>query len=183
MSIAEYRAEPKSKRGEQEMKRLVITLAIGLLITSLAIPVFARGRGWGMGGRMGGFWGGGPGSCGQPDRGYGSHDPEERNTQDQREEAFYRDTGEIRNQIPTKSAELDTLLNSPNPDLEKARSLQKEISELQAKMDEKRLNHELEERKRNPEARSGRRYGWGSGPHMRGFGSMGGYGPGMGWTH
>jgi zinc resistance-associated protein len=165
MPIAEYRAKQKSKRGEQEMKKLVITLAIGLLITSLAIPVFARGRGWGMGGHMGGFWGGGggPGSCGQYDRGYGYQNPEERNPQDQRDEAFYRDTSEIRNQIRTKSAELDALLNSPNPDLEKARSLQKEISELQAKMDEKRLNHELEERKRNPEARSGRGYGWGYG--------------------
>jgi Spy/CpxP family protein refolding chaperone len=167
------------------MKKLVITLAIGLLITSLAIPVFARGRGWGMGGHMGGFWGGGggPGSCGQVDRGYGYQNPEERNPQDQRDEAFYRDTSEIRNQIRSKSAELDTLLNGPNPDLERARSLQKEINELQAKMDEKRLNYELEERKRNPEARSGRGYGWGYGPQMRGFGSRGGYGPGMGWTY
>ncbi len=160
----------------------MITLAIGLLITSLAIPVFARGRGMG-GHHMGGFWGGGPGSCGQYDRGYESPNPEERTRPDQRDEAFYRDTSEIRNQIRTKSAELDNLLNDPNPDLEKARSLQKEISELQARMDEKRLNHELEERKRNPEDRSGRGYGWGYGSHMRGFGSMGGYGPGMGWTY
>jgi zinc resistance-associated protein len=159
MPIAEYRAEPKSKRGEQEMKKLGIILAMGVLIPTLAIPVFARGRG--MGGHMGGFWGGGPGSCGQYDRGYGYQNPEERSRQDQRDEAFYRDTAEIREQIRTKSAELDALLNSPNPDLEKARSLQKEISELQAKMDEKRLNHELEERKRNPEARSGWGYGQG----------------------
>ncbi len=143
------------------MKKLGIILAIGVLIPTLAIPVFARGRG--MGGHMGGFWGGGPGSCGQYDRGYGYQNPEERSRQDQRDEAFYRDTAEIREQIRTKSAELDALLNSPNPDLEKARSLQNEISELQAKMDEKRLDQELEQRKRNPEARSGRGYGWGYG--------------------
>ena len=165
------------------MKRIVITLAIGLLITALAIPVFARGRGWGRGGHMGGFWGGGPGSCGQYDRGYGYQGPEERSGQDQRGEASYNDTAEIQNQIRAKSAELDTLLNSPDPDLEKARSIQKEINELQTKLDEKRLNYELEERKRNPEARSGGGYGWGYGPQMRGFGSRGGYGPGMGWTY
>jgi Spy/CpxP family protein refolding chaperone len=136
-----------------------------------------------MGGHMGGFGGGASGSCGQYDRGYGYQNPEERTRQDQRDEAFYRDTAEIRNQIHSKSAELDTLLNSPNPDLGKARDLQKETSKLQAKMEEKRLNHELEERKRNPEARSGKGYGWGYGPHMGGFGSMGDYGPGMGWTY
>ena len=155
------------------MKKLAMTLAIGVLITSLAVPVFARGRGWGMGGHMGGFWGGGPGSCGQADRGYGYQNPEARSRQDQREQAFYRDTAEIRNQIRTKSAELDTLLNSPDPDLEKARRLQKDISELQAKMDEKRLDHELEVRKSAPEGSYGRGYdrgyGWGDGP-------MGGYG-------
>jgi len=166
------------------MKKLAIMVAIGLLMTSLAIPVFARGRGWGgMGGHMGGFGGRGPGSCGQYDRGYDSQNPDARSPQDQRDEAFYRDTAEIQSQIRTKSAELDALLNSPNPDLGKARSLQNKISELQAKLDEKRLNYELEERKRNPEARSDRGYGWGYGPHMRGFGSMGGYGPGMGWTY
>jgi hypothetical protein len=56
MPIAEYRAELKFKTGEQKMKKLGMTLAIGVLITSLAIPVFARGRG--MGGHMGGY---GPG--------------------------------------------------------------------------------------------------------------------------
>ena len=163
------------------MKKLGMTLAIGVLMTSLAMPVFARGRG--MGGHMGGSWGGGPGSCGQYDRGYGYQNPDAWSRQDQRDETFYRDTAKIRDQIRAKSAELDTLLNSPNPDLERARSLQKEISELQAKMDEKRLNYELEERKRNPETRSGRGYGWGYGPHMRDYGSMGGYGPGMGWNY
>lgn len=170
------------------MKKLVMTLAIGVLITSLPFPAFARGRGWGgMGGHMGGSWGGGPGSCGQYDRGYGYQNPDAWSRQDQRDEAFYRDTAEMRDQIRTKSADLDTLLNSPNPDLERARSLQKEINGLQARMDEKRLNYELEERKRNPEARSGRGYGWDYGPSMGGFGPsmdyghMGGYGAGRTW--
>ena len=123
---------------------------------------------------MGGFWGGGPGSCGQYDRGYGYQGPDKRIRHDQRGEEFYNDTAEIRNQIRTKSAELGTLLNSPNPDIEKAKSLQREISELQAKMDEKRLNYELETRKSAPEGSYGRGYG-------RGYGPMGGYGQGRNW--
>ena len=156
------------------MKRLVITLAIGLLITTLAIPVFARGRGWGRGGHMGGFWGGGPGSCGQYDRGYGSQNPEERTRQDQRGEEFYSDTAKLRSQIQSKSTELDAVLNSPNSDPEKAKSLQKDISQLQAKMDEKRLNYELEARKNAPQGSYG-------GGYDRGYGR--GYGPGMGRTY
>lgn len=158
------------------MKKLGMTLAIGVLMTSMAIPVFARGRG--MGGHMGGFWGEGSGSCGQYDRGYGYQNPEERTRQDQRDEAFYRDNAEIRNQIRSKSAELDALLNSPNPDLEKARSLQREISALQAKMDEKRLNYELETRRSAPGGSYGRGYDRGYG---RGYGPMGGYGQGRDW--
>ena len=156
------------------MKRLVITLAIGLLITALAIPVFARGRGWGRGGHMGGFWGGGPGSCGQVDRGYGYQNPVERSPQDQRDKEFYRDTATLRDQIRSKSAELDAVLNSPNPDPEKARSLQRDISRLQAKLDEKRLNDELEARKGAPKGSYG-------GGYDRGYGR--GYGSGMGRTY
>jgi zinc resistance-associated protein len=136
-----------------------------------------------MGGHMGGFWGGGPASCGQYERGYGYQNPAERSRQDQRDGRFYNETARLRDQIRTKSAELDAVLDSPNPDPQKARALQNEISELQAKMDEKKLNYELEERKRNPEARSGGGYGSGYGPHMGGFGSRGEYGPGMGWTY
>ena len=170
------------------MKKLATTLGIALLVTSLAVPVFARGRGWGMGGN----WGGGPGSCGRYDREYGYQNPEERTRPDQTEQEFYNETARLREQISTKSAELDAVLNDPNPDLEKARSLQKEVGELQARMDEKRLNYELEARKNAPERSYDRGYeqgyGWGYGPHMRGFGRgmgyghMGGYGPGMGWN-
>ena len=156
------------------MKKLVITLAIGLLITALAVPVFARGRGWGMGGHMMGNRGGGSGSCGQYDRGYGSQNPEERTRQDQLDQEFYRDTTKLRDQIHSKSAELDAVLNSPNLDPEKAKSLQKDISELQAKMDEKRLSYELEARKGAPKGSYG-------GGYDRGYGR--GYGPGMGRSY
>jgi zinc resistance-associated protein len=146
------------------MKKLATALGISILIITLSFPVFARGRGWGMGGHMGGFWGGGPGSCGQYDRGYGYQNPEQRTRQNQPDEEFYNDTASLRNKIRSKSAELEAILSSPDPDRGKAQALQKEISELQAKMDEKRLNYELEARKSAPEGSYGR-----------------GYGPGRGW--
>jgi hypothetical protein len=59
------------------------------------------------------------------------------------------------------SDELNILLDSADPDPEKAKTLQKGISELRAKMDEKRLSYTLEARKILPELRSRHRYGWG----------------------
>lgn len=73
-----------------------------------------------------------------------------------------------------RSLELDDLLNSADPDIDRAKALQKEINDLRASMDEKRLSYELEARKVIPDGRIGRGYGRGCGDHMRG------YGPGMG---
>jgi len=62
----------------------------------------------------------------------------------------------------------------PDPDREKVKALQKELSDLRAKIDEKRLNYELEARKIIPDDQRAGRYGRGYyGRHM------GGYGPGV----
>ncbi|NIR16437.1 MAG: hypothetical protein GWN86_21950, partial [Desulfobacterales bacterium] len=74
------------------MKKLVTALGIGLLITTLAVPVFARGRGWGMGGHIMGNRGAGPGSCGQYDRGYGYSTDEQRGQRDQLGKRYYDET-------------------------------------------------------------------------------------------
>ena len=83
------------------------------------------------------------------------------------------------------------MLNSSTPDLEKAKALQGEISDLRAKLDEERLSYELEARKITPEPRSGKGYGRGYyGHHMGGYGPhmgygrhmMGGYGPESCWN-
>jgi zinc resistance-associated protein len=109
---------------------------------------------------------------------------------DKLHQKFHDETAQLRNEIWTKSRELNTLLNSPNPDTEKAKALQKEISDLRAQLAEKRLNFKLEERKIVPEVRFGRGHGKGYyGHHMRGYGPgmgyghhMGGYGPGTCWN-
>jgi zinc resistance-associated protein len=70
------------------------------------------------------------------------------------------------------------LMNTSNPDLEKAKALQKEISDLRGKMGQERIKQFAEERKINPDARFG--MGWGRGG-MKGGGGMGmGCGRGMG---
>ena len=77
--------------------------------------------------------------------------------------------------------ELNRLFNSEKPDAEKAKTLQKEISDLRAKMAQARIDFELEERKIAPQGNNRRGYGRGYGPGMRGSGPgmRGSYGPGM----
>jgi zinc resistance-associated protein len=102
---------------------------------------------------------------------------------DQLRQDFYTDSDTLRKEIWSKSAERDSLLNSTDPDVEKLRTLQKEISELRSKMSEKRLDFELEARKIAPEGSYAKGYGRG---YRKGYGKgyggrMGGYGPGSCW--
>jgi zinc resistance-associated protein len=168
------------------MTKLTKSLGIALLVGALALPVFVWADGWGRGHHMMGPWGSGPGYHSDYERGYRNLTEEQRTQLEQLDRKFYDETADLRNEIWTKSAELKTLLNSSNPDSEKVRALQKEFSDLRAKLDERRLNYELEARKIRPEPRFGRGYGRGNyGHHMRDFDrSMGygwhmrGYGPG-----
>lgn len=155
------------------MKKLTTILAVALVVAAVAVPVFAWAHGWGRGHYMMGDWGSGP-EYGY-ERGYGSLTEEQRSKLEELDRKFYSETADLRNEIWTKSAELNTILNSPAPDLEKVKALQKELSNLRATMDEKRLDYQLEVRKINPELRPSRGYGRGYGHHMRGFG------PGMGF--
>ena len=84
---------------------------------------------------------------------------------DEAHAAFYKDTEELRYKLDDKEVDLYRELASENLDKQKAAQLQKEISELRSKLDQKRLNHQIETRKIAPNA--GR--GW-----MRGYGSRGG---------
>ena len=175
------------------MKRLIALLGILVLVGAIAVPVLAHGPGWGKGHHMG--WSGGPGYgyCGDYGPGTGNITEEQRTQLDTLNKKFYDETAQLRNEMWTKSRELSALLNSANPDAEKARALQKEITGLRAQLAEKRLDFELEERKIAPDTRHGsgygrgygqgygRGYGRGYGHHMGGYGHhMGGSGPHMG---
>ena len=169
------------------MKRLITVFGIVVLVGAVALPVLAHGpRGGRWGRHMMGNWGGGSGSHMGYDRGYVNLTEEQQNQLGKAHQGFYDETSELRNDIRAKRAELNALLNSSDPDAEQAKALQKEISDLRAKLAQERINFALEERKINPDARIGRGYGRGYGAHMGGYGPgmgshMMGYGPGMGY--
>ena len=176
------------------MKRLAVILGSVMLVAAIAYPVFAWGPGMGRGQGQGisGNRGGGPGSCWRYDRGYSNLTEEQRGALSQLNEKFSNETATFRNEIRAKSDEMNTLLNAPDLDAEKAKALQKEIIDLRGKMAEKRLDFRLEVHKINPDARFGAGYGKGYGRHMKNYGSradmdygrhMKGYGPRAGMDH
>ena len=148
------------------MRKVLTTLGILVLVGFLAAPVFAH------------RWSG--------DKNYGGSGPcwyeggdltdNQKAELDKLHQQFVDDTAKMREEIWNKSAELDTLLNSSNPDPKKAKGLQREISDLKAKMSDKRVEFELQARKIAPNARSGRGYG-------KGYGRGHGHGYGGGYHH
>jgi zinc resistance-associated protein len=164
------------------MKRLVTVLGIVMLVGAIATPVLAHGPGWGRGGHMMGPWGENPGYGYGYGRGYDRLTEDQRNQLDRLNRRFYDETAKLRSQLWEKSGELNTLLDSSNPDVDKARAIQKEISELRSKLDQARINFELDAGKITPDLRTGDGYGRGWGHHMGDYGRhMGGYGTGACW--
>lgn len=171
------------------MNKIVTILGIILLVGAIAIPVLAHSPGEGRGRHMMGDRGNRPGYSPEYGREYDRLTEDQRNQLDQLNRRSYDETAKLRNQLWEKSGELNTLLNSSNPDVDKARALQKEISELRAKLDQVRINFELEAKKITPDLRYGRGYGRGYGHqggsyghHMGGYGHQGsGYGPETCW--
>jgi zinc resistance-associated protein len=158
------------------MKKITIIIGILVLVGAVAVPVMALGPHWGWGHHnMMGYWGSGP-EYGRDY--YGNLTSEQKSKLDTLDRKYYEETRDLRNQVWTKSRELDSVLNSSDPDIEKAKALQNEISDLRAKLDEKALAYELEARKIVPDQRSGYGYGPWYGHHMGSYGHMMGYGPG-----
>ena len=158
------------------MKRLTTIIGILVLAGAVAVPVMAWGPRWGGGHHMMGTWGSGS-EYGRGD--YGNLTSEQKSSLDALDRKFYEETRELRDQIWSKSRELDNVLDNSNPDLDRAKGLQKEISDLRAKQDEKMVTYELEARKIAPDQRVGYGYSRGYGDHMGQYGGhMMGYGQG-----
>ena len=167
---------------------LVLAIVAVLAIAATSFAGWGRGGGWG-GGHMGyGYhmgpgsgmhrgWGGGPG--------YQSDLSEEDIAKlDKERRSFFESTSELRENLYQKELELRSELAKPEPDAKKAAGIQKEISNLESKLDQKRLDHRIKMRKDFP--RSAFR-GDGYGPRGRGmgrgmYGGGGGYGPGSCWN-
>lgn len=163
------------------MKSIVTVLGIALLIGIFAYPAFSDGHGWGWGHHMMGFWDRDQRYGHMYDREYGNMTEAERAKWEELDRTYYEETEGIRTQIMNKSGELDALLDSQNPDLERAKALQKEISDLRAALDQKELNYELEARNIAPEKRLWSGDGRGHHREYWGRGSGMGYGPGTCW--
>ena len=126
---------------------------------------------------MWGSWGSDRGSCWDYGRGYNELSKEEQKQLTELENKFSNETNNLRNDIWSKSEELQRYLNSTNPDSQKLTEMQRELSNLRAEMDEKRLAYEVEARKILPDTRFRGGYGRGYyGHHMRGYGPRMRYG-------
>ena len=165
------------------MKKLTSIVGITFLSALLIVPVAVWAHGWGRGGgHMMGYWGGGPGYYDQNDRGYTTLNREQQQRLADLNRKFYDATRVLRDKLWSKSAELNALLSETTPDAGKVGKVQKEISDLQAKIDEKAVINKIEARKIAPDARIGGGYGY-DGHMMGGYGmgnGRGGYGMGYG---
>ncbi|MBT8340172.1 MAG: periplasmic heavy metal sensor [Desulfatitalea sp.] len=159
------------------MKTVKTTLSISAILFLLATAAFAHGgcgRHKGMQGGQGMGYGD-CGNCGGCMRGCvygpGAGLTEEQGAKiDAARKAFYQETRDLRGKIEEKSVALRNALNQDEPDAGKVADLQKELSALQARFDQKRVTHRLEMRKLLPEDFRG-----------RGFGRGAGMGPGYCW--
>lgn len=82
-------------------------------------------------------------------------------------EVFFKAIENLRQDIYAKRLALRSELAKKDPDVKKAKDLQKEISDIEAKIDQERVDHMIKMRKINPNA--GRGYGSGQ-AHGRGGG-------------
>lgn len=145
------------------MKRTTITI-VGLLMAGLLIfPIMATGKG---------FQGGmtdtqrGKGQMGSMTGKTSNLTTEQLDQIEKLQKKFRDDNADTIKQLMTKRFDLNTILGSDKPDADKAKAVQKEISDLSAKLAQKRIDLYIELRKISPDAGVGRGYGKGQGMMM-----------------
>jgi zinc resistance-associated protein len=121
----------KNRRRFNMKNKVTKIIGIGILVAVLAVPVTVLARGWGYGGgHMMGNWGMGPGSMMNYGPGNQTLTPEQRTQLEQLDRKFYDETADMRKDLWNKSTELNALLNTTDPDLDKVKALNKEINDL-----------------------------------------------------
>jgi hypothetical protein len=149
----------------------MIVVFVGII--GIGANVYAHrehGGGWGGGGQYGGCMRYQDGSDA-----YGDKNPlseKDYKALEQQRESFLNETKELRTGLSEKGRELQDEMAKSTPDLANASQLQKEISVLQSRLDQKRVEHMIEMRKLNPNA--------GQGMMSRRSGMRSGMGPGSG---
>ena len=120
----------------------------------------------------------GKGGYGHPGHSYEYHysnlSPEQREKLQAQEQKFYEDTAELRRELSQKRLDLRSLWIDPKADPQKIKVRQREVFELQRRIQEKAMEHKLAIRELLPEEGIGRGP-WGSGMgygphHRRGYG-------------
>ena len=161
--------------------KIFMVLAI-VAVLGIAVSSFA---GWGRGGGRG--WGGNCGGSGYGSRGYGGQgyqsdlSDEDIAKLNQERQAFSEATSDFRENLYQKELELRSELAKPDPDAKKAVAIQKEISNLESQLDQKRLDQRLKMKKGFPQSGyRGQGYGRGGRGMGRGMYGGGGYGRGGG---
>ena len=157
------------------MRKYITITGLLLLAGVLAFPMFAVSQDAGMGKNMGKMMRmerGGEQMGAMRDQ--TSNLTAEQKTQiENLLKKFRDDNADTLKQLMTKHFDLNTVLGSDNPDAGKAKAIQKDISELNAKLAQKRIDLYIDMHKINPDAKFGRGMG-------RGFGMMGMQGAGDG---
>jgi Spy/CpxP family protein refolding chaperone len=133
------------------MKRSLIIVTAMLLAVAIAVPVSAQ-RFWRENERRI------AGDLEQTrmNRGlFGNLTDEQREKIAEVRKSFIDKTTDLRNDLRTKHTELINILSTAEPNEEKAKKVQKEISNIRAELDQKRLELMLEILKIDPDARYG----------------------------
>ncbi|MBW1969997.1 MAG: periplasmic heavy metal sensor [Deltaproteobacteria bacterium] len=146
--------------------KLLVVLTV-FAVVGFGVYAFADG-GMGYGQNRGGWDHHGPGwrQGGSGCPGYGGYmrgdlNDEEVQEMDQQRKAFYKANEDLKQNVYQKWLELESEFAKKTPDAKKAAGIQKEISDLQAQIDQNRVGHIIEMKKINPNVGRGFR---GNGP-------------------
>jgi len=164
----------------KRIARKIFVVLTAFTVVGFGVHAFAGG-GMGYGKHYGDGSGWHNGGYGCPGYGYMTGDLSDQDIQKMNEqrEAFFKSTEDLRQKIYQKRLAMEIEFAEKNPDAENAANLQKEISDLKAQMDQKRIEHMIEMKKINPGLGAGF-----MGPGMTGHGYGRGYkgnGPRMGY--
>ena len=162
---------------KKHLSTIVSILAVFTLIGLGAYAFADSGRDDGRHGRGMGYYGRGGDDCemGYVHRKgygrssfYGDLSDEEIKKLDEEKNAFFEATDDLKRNIYQKRLELRSELAKKEPDEKNAFNIQKDLSSLEAQMDQKRIEHLVKMKKINPDL-AGK--GWGY--HGRGQGPRG----------
>jgi Spy/CpxP family protein refolding chaperone len=131
-------------------KKLIIGLTVAVAIGIGTYAFGHMGDGYGYRGRMHGpgMHQGYYGQLGYDNR--ADLKEEDIEALEKERSAFLKETESTRRNLYSKELELRSELFKENPDISTAGALQKEISELESKLDQKRVDHMIKMRKLSP---------------------------------